>query len=328
MQLSIIIPVYNVEAYVAKCLDSVFSQGMDSSLYEVIIINDGSPDNSKAIIESYLPKHSNLIFIDQENQGVSVARNKGLEIAKGNYIAFIDPDDTIEPNSLLPILNKAFELNIDLLYLDLKSYNEVGELLYVYEKVGEDDIVSDGFSHPRRTFPATLYKRSTIGGGRFVKGIIRGQDTVFNAMVQAKANRCSYCSIPYYRYTQRGTSSRRLVYSDAAYDGFLLAIEKLDDFKKKEFPFSTTVQNDYFEQVISIFITRLFEHSILPTLQRSRYYRLQRVLKSRQLTHLVYPLHVKFPYAHQGYWKMALFHKYLQLKSYVYRWFFPKRTNQ
>jgi glycosyltransferase involved in cell wall biosynthesis len=328
MQLSIIIPVYNVEAYVSKCLDSVFAQGMDPALYEVIVINDGSPDNSKAIIESYLPKHSNLIFIDQENQGVSVARNRGLDIAKGSYIAFIDPDDCIELNSLPSILNKAFEWNIDVMYLDLKSCSEDDEVLYVFESVGEEGAILEGFHHPRRTYPATLYRTSTIGNIRFIKGIIRGQDTVFNVMVQAKATRCTFCSIPYYRYTQRGTSSRRLVYSDAAFDGFLLAIEKLDDFKKKEFPFSTTVQNDYFEQVISIFITRLFEHSILTTLQRSRYYRLQKVLKSRQLTHLVYPLHVKFPYAHQGYWKMALFHKYLQLKSYVYRWFFPKRTNQ
>ena len=134
MQLSIIIPVYDVEAYVSKCLDSVFAQGMDPALYEVIVINDGSPDNSKAIIESYLPKHSNLIFIDQENQGVSVARNRGLDIAKGSYIAFIDPDDCIELNSLPSILNKAIEWNIDVMYLDLKSCSEDDEVL-IYLKV-------------------------------------------------------------------------------------------------------------------------------------------------------------------------------------------------
>ena len=119
--LSIIIPVYKVEEYLAKCLDSVLEQGMDLATYEVIVINDGSPDNSKEIIESYLPNHPNLIFIDQENQGVSVARNKGLDRATGEFILFVDPDDAVFEHSIPPLLQIAQEQQLDILYLSLVS---------------------------------------------------------------------------------------------------------------------------------------------------------------------------------------------------------------
>lgn len=89
--ISVIIPIYNVESYLAQCLDSVLGQSYKH--IEVICIDDGSTDSSGAIAQQYASKDSRIIYIQQENQGVAVARNNGLERASGEYIAFMDPDD-------------------------------------------------------------------------------------------------------------------------------------------------------------------------------------------------------------------------------------------
>lgn len=95
-KISVIIPVYNVEKYLRKCLDSVINQTYTN--LEIICVNDGSPDNSLAILKEYATKDERIIVIDKENGGVSSARNKGLEIATGEYISFIDSDDWLELN--------------------------------------------------------------------------------------------------------------------------------------------------------------------------------------------------------------------------------------
>ena len=100
MKLSIIIPVYNVEEYIARCLDSIYNQNIEESQYEVIVVNDGSPDGSLDITKTYVLKHTNLTIISQENAGLSAARNAGLEKAQGEYVWFVDSDDWLTCNSI------------------------------------------------------------------------------------------------------------------------------------------------------------------------------------------------------------------------------------
>ena len=92
--ISIIVPVYNVEKYLKKCLDSILSQTYKN--FEVIIVNDGSPDNSQKIIDEYKKKDKRIIVLEKENGGLSSARNYGIEHANGKYISFVDADDYIE----------------------------------------------------------------------------------------------------------------------------------------------------------------------------------------------------------------------------------------
>lgn len=116
-KISVIIPVYNVEKYLKKCLDSVISQTYKN--LEIICINDGSPDNCGQILDEYAKKDSRIIVIHQENAGVSAARNQGLEIARGEYITFVDSDDWLEP--------ECYELALNVLEndkeVDLVGYN-------------------------------------------------------------------------------------------------------------------------------------------------------------------------------------------------------------
>jgi glycosyltransferase involved in cell wall biosynthesis len=314
---SIIVPVYNVEAYLSNCLESVLQQSIPENEYEIIVINDGSPDGSLSIALEFQKKHSNIIVIDQENQGVSVARNRGLEVAQGKYIAFVDPDDEIHVNALPNILQLADTENLDILYLTLDVYSEAGIYIESYEKCGTDGVIQNGFSHPRRTFPATLYRRSVIGATRFVKGIIRGQDTVFNAMVQAKASRCSYCSAPYYKYTRRVSSSRRLVQSEPAFIGFMLAIQTLIDYRKQLLPTENAVQKKYFDTVIQLFCKRILDNNILPNVDKNRFTSLKELLTSNQLAQIVPQLSLEYKHFNSSFTVFYLHHwakkRYIQL---------------
>ena len=105
---SIIVPCYNVAAYVDNCLDSLVRQTLRN--IEIICINDGSPDDSGAILDEYARKDARFTAIHQDNRGVSAARNAGLSVARGNWTAFVDGDDTVEPDMLACLHEEALSL--------------------------------------------------------------------------------------------------------------------------------------------------------------------------------------------------------------------------
>ena len=111
-ELSIIVPIYNVEAYLPRCIDSVLAQTFTD--FELILIDDGSPDRCGEIMEEYAAKDSRIVTIHQENKGVSAARNAGLRIARGTYIGFVDPDDWIEKEMYSQILQSMKEQNAEI----------------------------------------------------------------------------------------------------------------------------------------------------------------------------------------------------------------------
>lgn len=127
-KISVIIPVYNMEKYIEKCLDSIIKQTMKD--IEVIVINDGSSDNSEQIILEYIKKHSeaSLLYLKKDNGGLSDARNYGVKYATGNYISFIDADDYIE-NNLYEKLEQFMDKEIDLIKFKMQTVNEDGEII-------------------------------------------------------------------------------------------------------------------------------------------------------------------------------------------------------
>lgn len=105
MYLSIIIPIYKVEKYICYTLDSIYNQNANEKSFEVICVNDGTPDNSMNIVEEFKILYNNLHIINQKNEGLSCARNAGLKIAKGDYIWFVDSDDTLEAQSISKVIH-------------------------------------------------------------------------------------------------------------------------------------------------------------------------------------------------------------------------------
>lgn len=141
MKLSIVIPAYNVEQYIGRCFDSIFNQQIETDMLEVIVVNDGSKDGTEDIIKQYASQHPNLIYISQENQGQSVARNTGLKKTTGELIWYVDSDDATTDNSIKTIFS-YFEKypNADFLTFDRIHYNlENGSKKY-YKSWGEKHI--------------------------------------------------------------------------------------------------------------------------------------------------------------------------------------------
>ena len=122
VKVSIIVPVYNVEKYLRKCLDSLVNQTLKD--IEIICINDGTKDNSVEIIDEYVKKYSNVLLINQENQGLGMARNNAMKYAKGDYIAFVDSDDWIDLDMYEVLYNKAIKTNADIVECDYRMVFE------------------------------------------------------------------------------------------------------------------------------------------------------------------------------------------------------------
>ena len=122
IKVSVIIPVYNAEKYLRKFLDSIINQSFTN--FEVICVNDGSTDNSEKILKEYAAIDKRLVIIEQKNSGQGTARNNALNLAKGKYIVFADPDDWLELNALQEIYNDFRTHNADVIEFDYYEYND------------------------------------------------------------------------------------------------------------------------------------------------------------------------------------------------------------
>lgn len=124
IKLSIIVPVYNVEKYIRPCLESIFKQGISDDDFEVIIVNDGSTDNSMEMIADIISNLKNISVINQSNLSLSVARNNGIAQARGEYILMPDSDDLLIENSLKPLLEEALKTKADMVVADYLYMND------------------------------------------------------------------------------------------------------------------------------------------------------------------------------------------------------------
>ena len=127
--ISVIVPIYNVAPYLHECIDSIINQTYKN--IEVILVDDGSTDNSGKICDEYAKKDRRMVVIHQENQGVNLARTNGLNIAKGDYIGYVDGDDWIEPEMYEHLLNKILETDADFIDSGLIKQDKNKKISYL-----------------------------------------------------------------------------------------------------------------------------------------------------------------------------------------------------
>lgn len=127
--LTYIIPVYNTERYLLKCLQSVVDQGLQPEQYEVLVVDDGSTDGSRTVVKAFAAMNSRVRLLTQENAGVSAARNLALDNARGLYVQFVDSDDYLEPSVMSVLLQRAIDEHLDVLQFNYKGIEPDGTVM-------------------------------------------------------------------------------------------------------------------------------------------------------------------------------------------------------
>ena len=205
-KVSIIVPIYNVEGYIEKCLETLINQTLED--IEVILVNDGSTDNSELIAKKFFEKYpGKIVYLEKENGGLSDARNYGIPYAKGEYIAFLDSDDYVEKNMYEEMYELAKRENSDMVQCnfyweypdknkrkiaDLKEYSGKKEMLVKTRVEAWNKLI-------RREI---LIRNSEI---RFPKGL-RYEDVEFTYKLVPYVEKVSILNKPFIHYIQRGNS--------------------------------------------------------------------------------------------------------------------------
>lgn len=206
---SIVVPVYNVEKYLIRCLESLVNQQFDKD-YEIICVNDGSTDSSELVLKYFAQKYKNLKIISQENKGLSEARNEGMKHAQGKYTLFVDSDDFIAANALQLLYDYAEKHNSDVVIFDIHmgkddlTVTQTTRWRNIIDKYGENSFnihTADPFIY--RFVPVAawnkLYRTDLIKDLKFIKGITR-EDVPYWTLVYSKAQRVNYLPLALYFY--------------------------------------------------------------------------------------------------------------------------------
>ena len=211
MKLSIVVPVYGVAKYLPKCVDSLLMQ--DIYDYEIILVDDGSPDECPEICDQYAGQYSNIKVIHQANAGLSAARNTGILAAQGDYILFVDSDDYLQPNTLGTLLDQAECDNLDVLRFRYQNVKETGEAFVPHEgmKTDYNDYSSnptDGLSFLNERMWVQCYvvqfmvKKEIVCQELFTPGIYF-EDVDWTPRMLLHANRVASTDLVVYNYLWR-----------------------------------------------------------------------------------------------------------------------------
>lgn len=214
--ISVIVPIYNVEEYLPACIESILNQTYKN--LEILLIDDGSTDNSGKICDEYAKQDKRCIVVHQQNKGVSETRNTGLNHATGEYISFIDGDDYIHPQ-MLEILYEALQKgDYDfsmILYKEVYTKEKFSVISdYVYQEINQDQLIYNLYNsslknniYPEINFHVIwnkLYKKNFIGTLSFIK--TSSEDTVFNNSLYLKCKKAIIINQKMYYWVQRPTS--------------------------------------------------------------------------------------------------------------------------
>lgn len=211
IKLSFVVPVYNVEHYLRKCVDSLLAQNYED--YEIILVDDGSMDHSGAICDDYSAMYENIRVIHQPNSGVGAARNTGIKTARGKYICFVDSDDYWEPNVLGELMVQIERDKLDVLRFKYQNVNECYEVFNPnksapYRHDDYSEVVTDGITFLNTRFSTACYpvmfilKRELLEDCLFVSDIYF-EDTDWTPRMLAKAQRIASTDTIVYNYLVR-----------------------------------------------------------------------------------------------------------------------------
>lgn len=239
MKLSIIIPIYNCEKYLKRCLDSILAQTMQD--YEILMINDGSTDNSGLIASEYSKMDERFILYNSVNKGPGHARNIGIKHAKGTYISFIDSDDTIEPSMYQNIFEKTKKDQLDVIIFGYSIISSSGQKIKAKIDIPSQIILYE--KDIRQEILYKYYKGNTNGIGSLWNKIYRlqflidynlfidetrkrAEDYWYNMYVFLNCKKALFINECYYNYYQNSSSIMH-TFREEDFDNYILTRKEL-----------------------------------------------------------------------------------------------------
>lgn len=245
--LSIVLPVYKGENFLEGCIKSLCNQDLGFDEYEIIVIDDGSPDSSLLITRKLMALYPNIVLVQQKNYGVAYSRNRGMEIARGQWLTFIDQDDLFRRVSLGSIKRIISSTNDDIVKFsisDLDPTNAQSVIVGNLEQTIIKSISGIEFYHWYRSsniytgidapwsifYNMTFLRRHSL---TFLEGIIYLDDAEFLGRVFCLAERCSFYNFPYYLHNNNpnSVSNSKVIFSDRAINGFIECAQNIINFK-------------------------------------------------------------------------------------------------
>lgn len=276
MKVSVIVPVYNVESYLEKCLDSLVNQTLKE--IEILVVNDGSPDNSQKIIDEYTKKYKNVKSFIKENGGLSDARNYGIKYATGEYLSFVDADDYVHKDMLQKMYQKAKKNNLDIVVCDFFNVYEDGREEYMHSNLHyhENDVNNYIISPPMAW--SRLYRRDLFDGIEFKKGILY-EDLELTPSLVAQTNKIAFLEEGLYYYLQRsGSIMKQKKFSS----------KLLDIFDVLESVTSKLDKTKYDQEIEYLYITHLLRTASLRFLEykegKEYYQKIRKIMKEKYPT--------------------------------------------
>lgn len=237
IKVSVIVPVYNTENYLRKCLDSLVNQTL--SQIEIIVVNDGSTDNSQKIIDEYAKEFSKIKSFQKPNGGLSDARNFGIDKVNGQYIGFVDSDDYVSLNMFEKMYKKAIEHQAEIVFCDLEKVNEKGKVfrdLTQSPQLPEKIELEKDFSWfgEMGCFACNkIYKSELFHNNRFKKGV-HFEDIDLISRLVLKSKVVAKINQAFYKYFERQDSISRN-YTSKGMDIFLALESVKTEFEKSKF---------------------------------------------------------------------------------------------
>ena len=237
-QISIIVPVYNVEKYLRVCVDSLLNQRLDR--FEIILVDDGSTDSSGVICDEYAERDKRVEVIHKRNGGLSSARNEALDVAKGDFIGFVDSDDYIMENMYKLLIKRMEEDECDISVCNMLMQKSSGDVPYHKnakdEQFSRESTMTELIANRILTFSVCnkLFKKSIFNGLRFKEGIIlEDMDIIYKLFHRAR--KVSYLSAPLYYYRYNESSILRKPFTLKRIDEFYIRKE-MYDFYQQHYP--------------------------------------------------------------------------------------------
>ncbi|MBO4956650.1 MAG: glycosyltransferase [Rickettsiales bacterium] len=257
ISVSIIVPVYNVEQYLERCLNSLINQTLQN--IEIICINDGSMDNSLSILKQYAEKDKRIKIIDQENQGVSVARNNGIEASQGEYIGFVDSDDYVDLDFFENLYNKAKKEDADIVEA---KYYKIKKL-----KNNSQKLINRSGIYTYYNFCFNIYRRQFIKDNniQFPIGIKIAEDTTFELEVLLKSNKTVILdknkkSCYYYILRKNSATTNIINNIEDKFTGFLESVKMRINLLNV---YGHKMNNEILDKYFNDLVNSIFYYSIL-----------------------------------------------------------------